>query len=429
MMFFSTHNRSNRTSFKEAVIKSLPSDGGLFFPELIPIFNKSFLEQVPSLDLKEIGFEVMRPYCQNDIPDEKLHSIIEETFCFDIPIKKVDDQIYSLELFHGPTYAFKDVGARFLARCLSYFQEGENNEVTILVATSGDTGGAVADGFYDIPGVNVVVLYPSGKVSPLQELQISSLGKNITALEVSGDFDDCQRMVKEAFLDKDINAIKNISSANSINIARWLPQSIYYFVPFQKWGMDCNPLISVPSGNYGNITAGILSKKSGLPIRQFIAASNVNDVVPRYLKSGNFDPKPTRATISNAMDVSLPSNFVRLQELYSSNHSEVVHDILGFSLGDKETSEVIKRCFQDHNYLIDPHSAVSYAGLSENLGENEKGIFLSTAHYCKFKEVVDSALGAEIEMPTFTEPLFKRKKKSIQIRNQFADLKEFLIGS
>lgn len=429
MKFYSTNDTSIGTSFKQAVIESLPKDNGLYFPEEIPVSLSGLLSEITSLSLPEIGFQLLKPYCGQDIPDDKLREILEETFCFDIPLVKVQEGVHSLELTHGPTFAFKDVGARFLARCLSFFQEGEDEEVTILVATSGDTGGAVADGFFDIPGINVVVLYPSGKVSPLQELQIAGLGKNITALEVDGNFDDCQKMVKSAFLDDELRNRKKLSSANSINIARWLPQAIYYAVPFQNFGQDYQPVISVPSGNYGNVTAGILAKKSGLPIKRFIAGSNANDVVPRYLRTQEFDPKPTIPTISNAMDVSLPSNYVRLHALYGKNFQEITAEIEGYAMSDAGTRSVIIDCLAQSNYLLDPHSAIGFQSLVDGLKENESGVFLSTAHPCKFKEVIDEALGKEMEMPDFTDSVLTRKKRSIQIKNDYDEFKSFLMST
>lgn len=428
MKFYSTSKSSSPVSFKEAVVSSLPKDGGLYFPTSIPTFPSSFLREISSMKLWEIGFQIMRPYCEGDIPSDTLQSILEDTFCFDIPLNNVHDQIHSLELFHGPTFAFKDVGARFLARCLAYFQKDENQEVTILVATSGDTGGAVATGFHNIPGVRVVVLYPTGKVSDLQERQMTTLGGNITALEVSGDFDDCQRMVKEAFLDRSINDKIKLSSANSINIARWLPQSIYYFVPFQQPEMLGRKIaVCVPSGNYGNITAGLLAKKSGLPIHRFIAASNANDIVPRYLKSGSYEPKPTVATISNAMDVSLPSNYVRLQELCGEEYQNIIKEVSGGAMHDAENKETMKHVYQQHDYLMDPHSAIGYGILSEEVQQDEIGVYLSTAHYCKFKDVVESAIGESITIPSFADTLFEKEKKSFAIGNSLEELKDFLL--
>ena len=428
MKYYSTNNQSNQVSFKEAVINSLPADNGLYFPSQISDLQ-SVVNELDTLSLKEVAFEVMKDYCGEDIPEAKLLEILEDTFSFDIPLERVEEGIYCLELFHGPTFAFKDVGARFLARCLSYFNESARDEVTILVATSGDTGGAVASGFYNVPGVKVVVLYPSGKVTPLQERQMTTLGGNIQAMEVNGDFDDCQALVKQAFLDPDLKKRMNLSSANSINVARWIPQSIYQFVPFMKLPKASEVVLSVPSGNYGNLTSGMLARKMGLPIKRFIAASNANDVIPRYLKSGSYDPKDTIPTISNAMDVSKPSNYVRMLELYSSNYDSIVEEVSGFSLDDDETSNIMKACFEVNNYLMDPHSSIAYAALKEDLKDGETGVFLGTAHHCKFLETVNTSIGEKIEIPYFAQGLFKKEKYSQRMENDFAALKEVLITS
>ena len=357
MKFYSTNKQSEAVSFKEAVIKSLPTDKGLYFPEEVPELDYLFLETLDYYSLPEIGMEVLRQFTKEDIPEQKLNEILHEALDFEIPVKEVEKNIHTLELFHGPTYAFKDVGARFLARCLGYFNETENKEVTILVATSGDTGGAVASGFHNVPGVNVVILYPSGKVSDLQEKQLTTLGGNITALEVEGAFDACQAMVKQAFLDSDINSKLNLSSANSINIARWLPQSIYFFQAYKQLKDAKKLVVAVPSGNYGNITAGMLAKKMGLDIHRFIAASNANDTVPRYLKDGNYEVKPTVPTLSNAMDVSDPSNHPRMLELHEQNFKDIIKHTQGFTLNDQQTLEVMKSCYASNQYILDPHGS------------------------------------------------------------------------
>ncbi len=428
MKFYSTKNKSNSASFREAVTKSLPSDNGLYFPESIPTLNSSFLSSISDKKLTEVAFEVLRPFCKADMSEEKLWSIVESTFFFDIPIVEVESDIHCLELFHGPTMAFKDVGARFLARTLSCFQETEDHETTILVATSGDTGGAVASGFYCQPGINVVILFPKGKVTPLQERQMTTLGGNIRTLEVEGNFDDCQAMVKHAFLDKSLNVKINLSSANSINIARWLPQSIYYYVPFINWGLNNKTVFSVPSGNYGNVTSGMLAKKMGLPIGRFIVASNSNDVVPRYLESGTYEPSHTIQTISNAMDVSNPSNFTRLETLYNHSYENIISDISGYRLGDEETRATMKFCHSQNGYLADPHSAIAYKALKEQLQKGELGVFLGTAHYCKFMNVMQDAIGPELELPENTKPLFKKESKSVPLKNDFEAFKAFLLG-
>ena len=427
MNYYSTNDRSNLVSFREAVINSLPVDNGLYFPSEIPDL-KHIVDQMSELSLQEVAFEIMRYYCHGDIPENKLLEILEDTFSFDVPLKKVEERIYCLELFHGPTYAFKDVGARFLARCLSYFNESSSDEVTILVATSGDTGGAVASGFYNVPGVNVVVLYPSGKVTALQERQMTTLGGNIQAIEIKGDFDDCQALVKQAFLDTDLQQRMNLSSANSINVARWIPQSIYQFVPFMQVSKGRKVVLSVPSGNYGNLTSAMLAKKMGLPFSRFIAASNANDVIPRYLKSGDYNPKDTIATISNAMDVSKPSNYVRMLELYQSDYSSIIQEVSGFSLEDSETSETIKDCLEKNDYLMDPHSAIAYAALKEGLKEDETGVFLGTAHHCKFLPTVNNAIGSVVDVPDFALNLFEKEKHARQMDNSFEAFKELLIS-
>lgn len=428
MNFYSTNNQSAPVSFREAVIKSLPADRGLYFPEEIPELDFLFLETLSYYSLPDIGFEVLRQFCKDDIPEDKLHEILKDALDFEIPVVEVEKQIHSLELFHGPTYAFKDVGARFLARCLGYFNESENKEVTILVATSGDTGGAVASGFYEVPGVKVVILYPSGKVSDLQEKQLTSLGKNITALEVDGNFDDCQAMVKKAFLDADINARLNLSSANSINIARWLPQSVYYFEAFKQIRKNDRLVFAVPSGNYGNITAGLLAKKMGLPIERFIAASNANDVVPRYLQDGNYSPRPTVATLSNAMDVSDPSNHPRMLELHEKEFKEITAHISGFTLDDEQTLEVMKSCYDKNGYITDPHGAIGYAALQHNLNKKETGVFLETAHYSKFLSTVERALGKSMDLPEFVAELMSKPKQAQAMRNSYEDFTEFLLN-
>ncbi len=428
MRFYSTNKTSPAVSFREAVIKSLPEDKGLYFPEEVPELDFLFLETMDYYSKADIGYEVLRHYCSEDIPEAKLKEILEDALDFEIPLVGVEDNIYSLEMTHGPTYAFKDVGARFLARCLGYFNESNNDEVTILVATSGDTGGAVAAGFYDVPGVNVVILYPTGKVSDLQEKQLTTLGKNIRALEVNGNFDDCQTMVKKAFLDKDVNEKLNLSSANSISIARWLPQSIYYFWAYREAPKKKNLVVSVPSGNYGNLTAGLLAYKMGLQISRFIAASNVNDVVPRYLQSGDYEPKRTIHTLSNAMDIGDPSNYSRMQALFDGNHKEISKLISGYTLNDEQTLEVIKTCYEENEYILDPHGAIGYDALKKGLGKKETGVFIETAHYSKFLSTVNKALGKELPLPDFVSELMKKEKEAVQIAADYEEFKAVLLG-
>lgn len=428
MKFYSTNKKVAPVSFKEAVIHSLPSDRGLYFPEKIPTLGSDFFKELSSYTLSEIGYKILAPFTLESIPKVKLKEITEEAFNFDIPLVKVENGVYSLELFHGPTYAFKDIGARFLARSLAYFNESHSQEVTILVATSGDTGGAVASGFYDVDGVNVVILYPSGKVSELQEKQLTTLGKNITAVEIDGNFDDCQYLVKQAFLDKELNETLNLSSANSINIARWLPQSIYYFEAFKQLENQENPVFSVPSGNYGNLSAGLLAHKMGLPVTYFIAASNQNDVIPRFLTSEQYEPLKTISTLSNAMDVSDPSNYPRLMELVNGSHSQLQNVVKGFSMDDSQTLETIRSCFERNTYITDPHGAIGYQALKDILTADENGIFLETAHYCKFISTVEKALQKSLSHPDFVSKLMSKQKKSIVMRADFNEFKSFLMG-
>ncbi|MEP4531978.1 MAG: threonine synthase [Cyclobacteriaceae bacterium] len=427
MKFFSTKGKDKFVSFREAVIKSLPEDNGLYFPESIPVLDPSFFTNLKDKSLPEIGVEVMRHFCADNIPLKKLEEIMQDVLSFPTPIVQIKKNIHSLELFHGPTYAFKDVGARFLARCLGYFNETDNKEVTILVATSGDTGGAVAAGFYKVPGVKVVILYPSGKVSDLQEKQLTTLGENITALEVNGDFDNCQALVKKAFLDKEVNEKLSLSSANSINIARWLPQSIYYYEAIKQLPSSENTVFAVPSGNYGNITAGMLAKRMGLPIKRFIAASNANDIVPRYISNGTYEIEPTIATLSNAMDVSDPSNFPRMMELYDGSWDKVKTDITGYTLDDENTLKTMSECHANTEYILDPHGAIGYKALAENMQRDEQGIFLETAHPCKFINTVEKALQTTYPVPSFASDLMQKNKVAQKIEANYIDFKSFLL--
>ncbi|MEM9326534.1 MAG: threonine synthase [Bacteroidota bacterium] len=424
MKFFSTNRKSPSVSFKDGVIKSLPVDNGLYYPETIPDIRSYYGTTAPSLP--ELGYEVMAPFAKMDIPTGRLHEIVEGTLSFDIPLVPVSDRIQVLELFHGPTYAFKDVGARFLARCLGYFNEQSDQEVTILVATSGDTGGAVASGFYQVEGVEVVILYPSGKVSDLQEKQLTTLGHNITAYEIDGNFDDCQALVKKAFLDKELNKKLRLSSANSINIARWIPQSIYYGWAHLQAAKPQPSVFAVPSGNYGNLAAGMLAKKMGAPLGRFIASSNANDVVPRYLASASYDPTPTIATYSNAMDVGKPSNFPRMLELYDQDHGAMIKDVQGFSLGDEETLQAMEDGLGQDDYLLDPHGAIGYAALATLLAEGEHGVFLETAHPCKFADVIRK-IKSDYELPDFTQDLMEKRKQATAIEANYDVFKELLL--
>ncbi|MEM9894895.1 MAG: threonine synthase [Bacteroidota bacterium] len=424
MRYTSTSSDKVSVSFKEAVLANLPSDGGLFFPAEIPQLSKEFIGSLADKSVAESAFHVLSHFCQPDLPESILQGIVERVFSFDLPLKKLSSDLFSLELFHGPTYAFKDIGAKFLAECIAYFNEVDSQKMptTVLVATSGDTGGAVANGFYKIEGINVVILYPSGKVSVLQEKQLTTLGENITALEVDGDFDACQALVKAAFADADLNNKMRLSSANSINVARWIPQSLFYFQPFIR-GLE-NPVFAVPSGNYGNLTSGLLPMKMGLPIRKFIAASNANDVVPRFLQSRQYSPQNTIPTYANAMDVSDPSNFSRMIKLYKERES-LFEEVLPFSLHDDEILKEIENSFKKEDYLLCPHSVIAKKAL-ESVEGNEK-VFLSTAHYCKFQPVMEKALGRQLDVPSFANDLMQLPKKVISMNAEFETFKSFLM--
>lgn len=424
MNYYSTNKNTAPVSFKDAVIKGLPADNGLFMPEKIPALSKEFFKTLSKKSLVEIGIQVAAPFVGNDLTTDQLQDVIEQTLSFEIPVVNVHDNLHSLELFHGPTCAFKDVGARFLARCLGYFSE---EKITVLVATSGDTGSAVANGFLNVPNVDVIILYPKGKVSHLQEQQLTTLGQNITALEIDGTFDDCQKMVKSAFLDKELNAILNLTSANSINIARLVPQSFYYFWAMAQLNTTSEVLFSVPSGNYGNLTAGLLAKAMGLPIAGFIASSNKNDIVPKYLHTGNFEPKPSVQTISNAMDVGNPSNFGRMTELYGHSWEKISQTVKGFTATDEETKVAMKQVFDDYGYVLDPHGAVGYLGLKQYLKDAKQvGVFLETAHPAKFLDTVNEVIG-EVAIPERLAAYLEKEKVSIEMSSDFEGLKEYLI--
>lgn len=430
MLYFSTNNHSPKADFKEATTRGQAPDKGLYFPEKIPVINEKIITNVNAYTKEEIAFEVIKPFIGNTIPDSELKRIVAETVNFDFPLIQVDRNIFSLELFHGPTLAFKDVGARFMSRCLGYFVKNNDKKVTVLVATSGDTGGAVANGFYNVEGVDVVILYPSGKVSSIQELQLTTLGNNITALEINGTFDDCQQMVKQAFADKTLHEKIFITSANSINVARWLPQQFYYFFAYQQWNdKEHPPVISVPSGNFGNICAGLLAFRTGLPVSHFIAACNANDVVTQYLHSGNYVPQKAIATISNAMDVGNPSNFVRILQLFDKGFHSLKNVMSSYSFSDEETKKIIGDIFQNKKYLLDPHGAVGYGALKKYLDANpgKKGIFLETAHPVKFCEVVEPVIHEKIPLPAAIQQILSSKKYSIKMNSDFESLKEFLL--
>ena len=429
MKYFSTNNRNLKVSFQEAVFNSLPLDNGLYFPEQIPSLSKQFLKSIPSLSKEEIGYEIASNFIGDEIPFRDLKGIVNETVNFDIPLVSLSPNISILELFHGPTWAFKDVGARFLSKCMAYFIEQRNQEVHILVATSGDTGGAVAAGFDGIDGINVTILYPKGKISDIQLKQLTTWGNNIRALEVDGTFDDCQSLVKMGFLDQDLNDKINLSSANSINIARLIPQSFYYFFAFQQLNTKGDVVFSVPSGNYGNLTAGLLAWKMGLPIRRFIAASNDNRIVPDYLVTGKYEPKSSIETYANAMDVGAPSNFVRMMEIFENNHEDMIKMIEGFSLSDEGILSVIRTNHKQRSYVLDPHGAVGFEALNQLLKPSEHGIFIETAHPVKFLEVVEKSLDQKTDYDTKIECLLKKTSVFTPISTHYEDLKETLLSN
>ena len=427
MNYYSLNNKTHQVSFQEAVIQGLAPDRGLYFPQTLTPLPASFFETIENLSNEAIAFEAIKQFVGDEIPEAELKQILKETLCFDFPLVKVEDNIYSLELFHGPTMAFKDVGARFMSRCLAYFNKNKDQKNTVLVATSGDTGGAVASGFLGVKGVEVVILYPSAKVSDIQERQLTTLGQNITALEVDGVFDDCQDMVKKAFLDADLEH-KNLTSANSINIARWLPQMFYFFFAYKELKKYNKPLVvSCPSGNFGNICAGIIAKKLGLPISHFVAATNANDTVPQFLLKGIYEAKPSIATISNAMDVGNPSNFVRIQEMYNNDLKEFSKDFSSYTYSDEATKEAMKSIYNYNGYIAEPHGAVGYLGLKKELEKspNAIGIFLETAHPIKFLDIVEPVLNVNLPIPMQIESVLGKEKKSIKIKT-YEELKKFL---
>jgi threonine synthase len=429
MEFYSTNNRDTRVNLKEAVLQGLAPDNGLYMPVAIPKLPPSFFGDLPNKKFNDLAFEIAHALIGDDLSFEELKRIVDQTISFEAPLVKVGTS-YALELFHGPTLAFKDFGARFLAGLLGYYAKQQDREVTVLVATSGDTGSAVANGFLNVPGTRVVVLYPSGKVSEIQEKQFTTLGANIVALEVDGTFDDCQQMVKEAFLDKELRTHLFLTSANSINIGRLIPQLFYYFRAYAQLKDPGQVVISVPSGNFGNLTAGLIAKKMGLPIDKFIASTNVNDAVPEYLTSGNFRARSSRQTISNAMDVGNPSNFARMLDLYHCDLSEMQKDIVGYRFTDEETSNEMKQVYQQEKYILDPHGAVGLLGLKKFLREskvNGASVFLETAHPGKFNEVVEDILQQSIELPDRLRSFLVKSKKSIPIRNDFNEVKTFLL--
>ena len=430
MKYFSLNHNSKSTLFHDAVKRGLAPDRGLYFPETIPQLPQSFFDNIEKMSIPEMAYRVIKPYVGNQILKEKLMEIVSETLDFDFPIIEITDNIAALELFQGPTLAFKDVGARFMARSLGHLNQGSKDKITVLVATSGDTGGAVANGFLGVEGVNVVILYPKGKVSEIQEKQLTTLGQNITALEVDGVFDDCQEMVKTAFLDTGLSSI-NLTSANSINVARWLPQMFYYFIAYRALKSKNKKLVfSVPSGNFGNICAGIMGQQMGLPIDHFIASTNVNDAVPRFLETGTYDPIPTIQTISNAMDVGNPSNFVRIQKIFNNDVVKMKKILSGFRYTDQQTKKALKEIYDLKSYIADPHGAVGYLGLKEYLEQQNEdfyGVFLETAHPVKFLDSVNKTLKLEVDIPERLKDTLSKEKTSIPIKD-YSELKSYLLN-
>jgi len=432
MQYYSTKGQAGRVSFKEAVLKGLPDDNGLYMPEQVPVVNKDFLKTLSEKTFHEIALEISSNFIEGEIGNSDLEEIIYAAFDFEVPVINVHDNIFVLETFHGPTLAFKDFGARFMARVMRHFLKQDDREINILVATSGDTGSAVAQGFSGIDGIRVTLLFPKGKVSKMQEQQLTTIGGNVTALEVDGTFDDCQSMVKEAFLDKDLKSKMTLSSANSINIARLLPQSFYYFYSYGLIGEYPEEIIfCTPSGNFGNLCAGVLAWRMGLPVKKFVAATNINDIVPTYLDTALFNPKGSVRTLSNAMDVGNPSNFSRILELYDKSHEMMSGHMIGKVYTDKQVKDIIDNVFEKYGYLLCPHSAIGYQGLFDTLderGKNEKGLFISTASPAKFADVVEPIIKEKVQIPERLMKIIERERKVIPIGNKPEDLKNYLMG-
>ncbi len=430
MKYYSTNGKAPLASLEKAVVKGLAEDRGLYMPESIKPLPAEFFSDIQDMSFHDIACTVAQAFFGEDVPEEDLRRIVCDTLSFDVPAVKVCDNIYSLELFHGPTLAFKDVGARFMARMLRHFLRSGSGEVNVLVATSGDTGSAVANGFLGVEGIRVYVLYPKGKVSPIQECQFTTLGHNITAIEVDGVFDDCQALVKNAFMDSDLNAKMKLTSANSINVARFLPQSFYYFYAYaqmKKKGLADNLVVCVPSGNFGNICSALFGKRMGLPIRRFIAANNSNDIFYKYLQTGNYEPKPSVQTIANAMDVGDPSNFARIYDLYGKSHDAIAADISGATYSDGQIADAMRSCYADNGYVCDPHGACGYQALKDGLKPGETGVFLETAHPAKFKSVVDGILRTDIGIPQKLQAFMKGTKQSVQMPNDYAAFRQLLL--
>ena len=431
MKYYSTNKQAPDATLEEAVVKGLAADKGLFMPREIKPLPSSFYDEIENLSFQEMAYRVADAFFGEDVPADTLKQIVYDTLSFDVPAVKVKENIYSLELFHGPTLAFKDVGGRFMARLLSYFIRKEGKQqVNVLVATSGDTGSAVANGFLGVKGIHVYVLYPKGKVSEIQEKQFTTLGQNITAIEVDGTFDDCQALVKNAFMDKELNAHMQLTSANSINVARFLPQAFYYFYAYaqlKKLGKADNLVVCVPSGNFGNITAGLFGKRMGLPVRRFIAANNRNDIFYQYLQTGEYRPRPSVATIANAMDVGDPSNFVRILALYDNSHAAISAEISGATYTDAQIRETVKKTYVETGYLLDPHGACGYRALEEGLKPGETGVFLETAHPAKFLQTVEEIIGNKVAIPEKLQAFMKGTKQSVPMTKDFASFKAYLM--
>ena len=441
MKYYSTNGKAPLADLEKAVVKGLAEDRGLYMPERINKLPKAFFDDIQDLTFKDIAYNVAASFFGEDVDGDGLQDLVYDTLSFDCPVVKVEENIYALELFHGPTLAFKDVGARFMARLLQYFlrQSGSigqgsastNGTVNVLVATSGDTGSAVANGFLGVEGIHVYVLYPKGKVSPIQECQFTTLGKNITAIEVDGVFDDCQALVKAAFMDEELNSHMKLTSANSINVARFLPQAFYYFNAYarmKKLGLADNLVMCVPSGNFGNICAALFGHEMGLPFQRFIAANNANDVFYHFLQTGKYEPKPTIQTLANAMDVGDPSNFARIYDLYGKSHERISSLISGATFTDEQIRETMCQCYKETGYILDPHGACGYRALKEGLKKDEVGVFCETAHPAKFKEKVDSILSTDIEIPERLAAFMKGKKQSVEMSKDFADFKQYLMS-
>lgn len=432
MKYYSTNGKAPIADLHKAVVKGLAEDRGLYMPERINKLPQAFFDNIEKMSFQEIAYTVASAFFGEDVDPDALHDIVYDTLSFDCPVVQVKDSIYTLELFHGPTLAFKDVGARFMARLLQYFirQEQGNQQVNVLVATSGDTGSAVANGFLGVDGIHVYVLYPKGKVSPIQECQFTTLGKNITAIEVDGVFDDCQALVKSAFMDAELNQHMKLTSANSINVARFLPQAFYYFNAYARMkeqGKANNLVMCVPSGNFGNICAALFGHQMGLPIKRFIAANNANDIFYKYLQTGKYEPKPSKQTLANAMDVGDPSNFARIYDLYGKSHERITSLISGATYTDDQIRQTMRACYEDTKYILDPHGACGYQALTDGLQPGEVGVFCETAHPAKFKEKVDEILSIDVEIPERLANFMKGRKQSVPMTKDFADFKQYLM--